>query len=193
MVLYKTILILTTLVGLSHAATLQLRGRQDRRAQSAPPTNSTNPCTLIAIVMDESGSMAGEQEFLRNDAMPKVISDLKLRLEKEVFVCTYGYGGYMSGYDPHFKGCSEGFDVSDYDFVANGSVEDGWKAIKFANEHVNNQTEIDEIVLADACTTVRIAFLLTLNPQIRTNKLRSHYLCLVCVVVDQQVPHFGDR
>ena len=164
MVLFiKTTLLLTALMSLSHALPLNLRGpRRDQREQTN--TTSTNPCTMIAIVMDESTSMSGEQVFLRDEAMPRVINDLKLRLEKEVFVCTYGYGGPNGG-EPCAKGCSEGFDVGDYDFVANGGTEDGWNAIKFANAHVNNQTTIDGLVLADTCTTVCLCLSLALIVQ----------------------------
>ena len=116
-------------------------------------------CTVIAIVMDESGSMAGEQEFLRNDAMPQVIQDLRLKLKGDIFVCSYGFPANSDTIPSgRYIGCSAGFDIADYDFVTSGGgIEDGWAAIKAADKHFSNVTEIDGIRL-DACDTVRSTF-----------------------------------
>lgn len=104
-------------------------------------------CTFIAIVMDESGSMSGEQEFLRDAAMPQVIDDLRIRLNQLVFVCSYGYPA-GSTYSGRVVGCSAGFDVADYAYLTGGGTEDGWSAIKAADAHAKNLTEIDGIQLS---------------------------------------------
>ena len=53
--------------------------------------DDTNSCTFIQLVVDESGSMEDEQEFLRDDAMPQVVEDLRLKYEQTVFVCSWGF------------------------------------------------------------------------------------------------------
>lgn len=113
----------------------------------------SSSCTFIAIVMDESASMSGEQVFLRNDAMPGVIEDIRIRLQKQVFVCSYGYPASGS-FPGRVVGCSAGFDVDDYAFVTSGGgTEDGWAAIENADAHAKNLTEIDGIQLS-SCSSV---------------------------------------
>jgi len=55
------------------------------------PQVQSNSCTFIQIVMDESGSMTKEQEFLADKAMPEIIKDLEVNFGQTVFVCSWGY------------------------------------------------------------------------------------------------------
>lgn len=107
-------------------------------------------CTLMAIVMDESGSMDTEQAFLREGAMEDVVNDLELELEETVYICTFGFLGSAV-----IKGCSKGFDTNDFTFDSSGGTEDGWNAIDFANTYVNDQaTIIDGDTLSSSCPNV---------------------------------------
>ena len=49
-------------------------------------------CVLIQLVIDESGSMEKEQEFLKLNAMPQVIDDLRIKYGQDVYVCSWGFG-----------------------------------------------------------------------------------------------------
>ena len=61
-------------------------------AAHAPSVQSAGGCTFIQIVMDESGSMEKEQDFLKDVAMPQVIEDLRIEFAQTVFVCSWGFG-----------------------------------------------------------------------------------------------------
>jgi len=56
---------------------------------------------------------------------------------------------YRIPFKGHHKGCSDGFDTNDYDFVTNGGTEDGYAAIKAALEHVDTLTTIDGYPLSN--------------------------------------------
>lgn len=116
-------------------------------------------CSFIAILMDESGSMGGEQVFLRESAMPEVIEDLRLRLERRVFVCSYGFPGSAASEAARVIGCSSGYDLADYAFrtTADGTREDGWAAIQFADQHSRDQTAIDGVTIAE-CESVSTVY-----------------------------------
>ena len=50
-------------------------------------------CALINIVMDESGSMATEQDFLKETALPQIVESLYTTHEYDhVFLSSNGYG-----------------------------------------------------------------------------------------------------
>jgi len=112
------------------------------------------PCSLISLVVDESRSMSGEQAFLRDEAMPNVVDQLQLNLERKVFVCSYGFGSSTAAGNPELEGCSDGFDLSDYQYTASGSREDGWEAIQFAHDHWETVSSVDGINVAAECDSV---------------------------------------
>jgi len=95
----------------------------------------TKKCALVSVVMDESGSMAGEQAFMKDTSVPGIITSLKDdRGFDHVFLCGYGYGGYDEGYggqegDVRFYGCLEGNEVSVMPFTASGAFEDSFEAM----------------------------------------------------------------
>lgn len=97
----------------------------------------------IVTLVDESGSMATEHEWL-----PGMIQDLEAGLidagvgagVTPNLYAAVGYGGHVSGDDPHkhdFGTGNDWFGADDYsnDFVTSGGTEDGWEAIDFFFEH----------------------------------------------------------
>ena len=62
-----------------------------RKTRAVGVGETPNRCTFIQLVIDESGSMEDEQEFIRDDAMPQVVKDLRLKYEQTVFVCSWGF------------------------------------------------------------------------------------------------------
>jgi hypothetical protein len=119
-------------------------------------------CSLISIVMDESGSMTGEQDFMKNIAVPTIIRRLKDVGVDNVFVCSHGFGS--EEHDPwgldagHFHGCSEGTadgalnSIIMDTWVSQGRHEDGWQAIHFAARDI--PMTINGNNLVDTCKTL---------------------------------------
>jgi len=126
------------------------------------PLQGDKRCSLISIVMDESGSMAGEQAFMKNIAIPKILIQLKHADVDNVFVCSHGFGS--AKHDPwgldrgHFHGCTEGtaqgvVDPSIMDsWVTDGRYEDGWQAIHYAIRDL--PSEINGKILSQTCKTM---------------------------------------
>ncbi|CAJ1952192.1 unnamed protein product [Cylindrotheca closterium] len=112
--------------------------------------------------MDESGSMATEQDFMKNTAIPSIITQLKDAGVDNVFVCVHGFGS--SEHDPfgldrgHLHGCTEGtaqgvVDSSLMDsWVTEGKYEDGWQAIHYAIRDL--PSEINGKNLVQTCKTM---------------------------------------
>ena len=76
------------------------------------PGSATKKCALVNIVMDESGSMSTEQNFLRQTAIPKIVEALHTPTYgyTDVFVCSNGFGGYLGTdfFDYRYLGCTKG-------------------------------------------------------------------------------------
>lgn len=113
--------------------------------------------------MDESGSMAIEQDFMQNTAIPSLLQQLKAAGVDNVFVCIHGFGSHA--HDPfgldrgHFHGCTEGnsqgvvVDSSLMDsWVTEGKFEDGWQAIHNAIRDL--PSEINGKNLSQTCKTL---------------------------------------
>ncbi|CAJ1968716.1 unnamed protein product [Cylindrotheca closterium] len=49
-------------------------------------------CALLSLVVDESGSMMFEQDFLANQVMPMLVSDYRVKNYDRIFVCSHGFG-----------------------------------------------------------------------------------------------------
>ena len=63
------------------------------------PLLGDQTCSLISVVMDESGSMAIEQDFMQNTAIPSMVQQLKNEAGVDnVFVCIHGFGSHA--HDP---------------------------------------------------------------------------------------------
>lgn len=126
------------------------------------PLLGDQSCSLISVVMDESGSMATEQDFMKNTAIPSIVTQLKDAGVDNVFVCIHGFGS--SSHDPfgldrgHLHGCTEGTlqGVVDSslmdDWVTDGKYEDGWQAIHYAVRDL--PSEINGKKLAQTCKTM---------------------------------------
>lgn len=126
------------------------------------PLLGDESCSLISVVMDESGSMATEQDFMKNTAIPSIVTQLKDAGVDNVFVCIHGFGS--SSHDPfgldrgHLHGCTEGTvqGVVDSslmdDWVTDGKYEDGWQAIHHAVRDL--PSEINGKNLAQTCKTM---------------------------------------
>ena len=119
-------------------------------------------CALVNIAMDESGSMTTEQNFMKDDAIPGMITKLMgTGFDYDhVFVCSNGFGyNYASGpaYYQHL-GCSLGnsngtlVDPSITNWVSNGAWEEGYHAMAYsianvpqAIEGINLQSDCGEL------------------------------------------------
>eukprot|EP00526_Cylindrotheca_closterium_P005221 CAMPEP_0113633224 /NCGR_PEP_ID=MMETSP0017_2-20120614/17288_1 /TAXON_ID=2856 /ORGANISM="Cylindrotheca closterium" /LENGTH=638 /DNA_ID=CAMNT_0000543849 /DNA_START=62 /DNA_END=1978 /DNA_ORIENTATION=- /assembly_acc=CAM_ASM_000147 len=134
----------------------------DEHFEYNAPIVGDETCSLISVVMDESGSMATEQDFMKNSAIPSIVTKLKEAGVDNVFVCIHGFGS--SSHDPfgldrgHLHGCTEGtlqgvLDSSLMDsWVTDGKYEDGWQAIHYAIRDL--PSEINGKNLAQTCKTM---------------------------------------
>lgn len=126
------------------------------------PLQGNETCSLISIVMDESTSMDGEQDFMKHIAVPEILHRLKDAGVDNVFICSHGFGSQQ--HDPwgqnagHFHGCSEGAAdgiVSSSimeTWVSQGRHEDGWQAIHFAAR--DTPARINGKSLVETCKTL---------------------------------------
>lgn len=108
--------------------------------------SGSDQCALISIVMDESGTMTLEQQFMYNRAMPDIVDRLKLTFD-HIFICSHGFGATTGHGTPgHFHGCNDGTKWSDPPSISDlsimtswanlGSVEDSFLAIDQAIKDV---------------------------------------------------------
>ncbi|KAL3935362.1 MAG: hypothetical protein SGBAC_009106 [Bacillariaceae sp.] len=126
---------------------------------SAPATGSAN--ALINVIMDESGSMSGDQYFMKNIAQPKMARELYSSTYNytDVFFCSSGFG-YSSDNAQHYRhlGCttynSAGViaDPNAAGWTARGGIEDGWYAMQKGMEDV--PSSIDGKDLLSYCASI---------------------------------------
>lgn len=128
---------------------------------NAPATGSAK-CALINVVMDESGSMGGDQTFMANTALPTMARELYSAEYSydEVFVCSTGftnYGGANSN-QPRSLGCTTMTSSGGYtngnvvSWILTGGFEDGWHAMDYAMDSV--PASIESIDLLSHCASV---------------------------------------
>jgi hypothetical protein len=121
--------------------------------------SGSDKCALISIVMDESGTMSLEQEFMFTRAMPDIVDRLKLTFD-HIFVCSHGFGATSGhGIAGHFHGCNDGknwddppndTDLSIMTSWANlGSIEDSFLAMDQAIKDI--PATIDGTDIATSC------------------------------------------
>ena len=102
-------------------------------------------CALLNVVVDESGSMATEQAFLKETALPKIAESLyAIYGYDHVFLTSNGFGSrHLVKTDPHYYrhlGASRFNDFAPYalqdptivEWVNKGSREDGYHALRSA-------------------------------------------------------------
>jgi len=133
--------IFTTIISGASAGTF------DYAATPAGPSK----CALINVVMDESGSMSGDQAFMKTTALPRMAQTLYAAPYDytEVFLCSGGFGRYGSGNYNRYKhmGCttldSNGNIANNAvtNWVSSGATEDGWMGIERSMNDVYDTIE----------------------------------------------------
>jgi hypothetical protein len=119
-------------------------------------------CVLINVVMDESGSMVTEHEWMRDVALKRMVETLEDTVHygyDYVFVCSHGFGedSENENVDTHgFRtlGCSIGYDdtILEWEASSSSDTEDGYHAIEKAIEDV--YAVIGGVDLAAACKSM---------------------------------------
>lgn len=123
-------------------------------AISSPALASTvNTVANVVFIVDESGSMGGDQDFLKNSVVDKLDTDLNAA---GVTTRKYGVVGFgSSSVAPRTWGTltSNTSDTKDNldDLTTNGGTEDGWAAINYALSAFNydNGAAINFILVTD--------------------------------------------
>jgi hypothetical protein len=135
---------------------------------SAPLTGSKK-CALFNVLMDESGSMAGDQAFMKSEeGMPKITRKVVSYGYDHVFVCIHGYGAYDRRVGGHLLGCNDAAtwstpasaaDVTYMDeWIANGRFEDSYNATLGAM--IMTPDTIDGVNIASTCNEFKKNFIL---------------------------------
>jgi len=119
-------------------------------------------CALINVIMDESGSMFGDQNFMKNKVLPKLGTTLHSADYgyDEVFFCSAGFGYSKIPNYAHYRhlGCTTLSAAGGIGsplvsaWLAYGYSEDGWYAMKQGMEDVH--AEIDGVNLLNECATI---------------------------------------
>jgi len=128
---------------------------------TATPSGSKK-CALINVVMDESGSMYGDQEFMKNTALPRMSTELHSASYgyDHVLLCSTGFTNSASTRNSTTTyardlGCTvieaDGTikDANVVDWNQRGHFEDGWHAMMTAIDSV--PSTIDTINLLTDC------------------------------------------
>ncbi|KAJ8602974.1 hypothetical protein CTAYLR_001589 [Chrysophaeum taylorii] len=149
--------------GGAHTSWISLAA-SDEPPTSAPTSINPSRCVVVAVAMDESGSMFGEQAWL-----PGELSAIFANVEARNFtsfnvLCVSGFGGTES---PRDLGCSWFTSSTDYDatfepFVLDGFLEDGYQGLELAvNISATFIAEHRETFDAACTSVVRAAILVT--------------------------------
>ena len=149
-------------LALAGAASL-LSGASGQLFDYSGTPSGSGKCALINVAMDESGSMGGDQTFLKNVALPQMASELKSTAYNytDVFVCSGGFAAFISPALParyRHLGCTS-YDSNGVianpavvNWVAQGAEEDGWAGMEFAMRDVT--ASIDGIDLLTHCGSI---------------------------------------
>lgn len=123
---------------------------------SAAFSASVNTISNVIFIVDESGSMGGEQAFLEDVVINNLDSELALAGVTTRKYGVVGYGGSISNQDPRAIG---GFNLANAattkanlgDLTTSGGTEDGYEAIDFAlsNFSFDNGAAINFILVTD--------------------------------------------
>ena len=128
------------------------------------PPSGEDKCALINVVMDESGSMWGDQNFMKNTALPRMARELYNTTTygyDHVFLCSTGFRDYYSGGQTTYArdlGCTVMTTTGGYKdsgvvaWTLAGYFEDGWHAMMTAMENV--PSVIDSKNLLTTCKTI---------------------------------------
>ena len=123
---------------------------------SLAPTVTADTCAMLVVVMDESGSMQGEQEWIEN-----IFADLFLELENEGvnalnMACVVGFEDVDALRD---LGCSFFDSTKTYSdvfapFQLVGGNEDGYAAIEFSIDLADEFISENSNLVDNRCTSV---------------------------------------
>jgi len=128
------------------------------------PPSGDDKCALINVVMDESGSMSGDQTFMKNTALPRMATELydtSTYAYDHVFLCSTGFRDYGRGSSRTYArdlGCTVMTKTGGYAdstvvaWTLAGYFEDGWHAMMTAMENV--PAVIDSKDLLTTCKTI---------------------------------------
>jgi len=181
---------------------------------AAKPTGS-DKCALINVVMDESGSMSGDQTFMKTTALPRMartLHDTPYGYDK-VFVCSGGFGRYSNsnGNYYHHLGCST-LDATGAigntqvtNWHASGATEDGWMGMQRSMTDVS--ATIEGINLLSTCGRIDKNMILVTDEDrddtnsqltasgVKQNIANKGYILnvIVRVTIDGKVENFGMR
>jgi len=174
-------------------------------------------CALINVVMDESGSMDGDQLFMKNVALPRMGEDLlgATYSYDHVFLCSTGFRNYIDFYSANMDttytrnlGCTvitELGTIQDQSTVAwntAGSFEDGWHAMMTAMEEV--PAVIESIDLIATCGSIDKNLILVTDEdrdlhsddtvtEVKDKISSNGYIlnCIVNIEIDNDVNNLG--
>ena len=137
-----------------------------------PPAGASKKCALINVVMDESGSMTTEQNFMRTTALPEIVRALYTPTYgySDVFVCSNGFGAYLNTDDFDYRhiGCAKGatngaVDSSLTDWQTYGHWEDGYYAMSKSMENLPKVIDI-QMLTTQMCAKQNLLFCLAITP-----------------------------
>ncbi|CAJ1948991.1 unnamed protein product [Cylindrotheca closterium] len=126
--------------------------------------SGNNKCALINVIMDESGSMTGDQNFMKTRVLPKLGQTLHSATYgyDDVFLCSAGFGygtaHYANNANYYHMGCTKITAAGDIinmnvvDWLSYGSTEDGWLAMKQGMADVYAQ--IEGVNLLNNCASI---------------------------------------
>ncbi|CAJ1948989.1 unnamed protein product [Cylindrotheca closterium] len=149
---------------LAIAATLLSGAAATARFDYNTAPNGNKKCALINVIMDESGSMTGDQNFMKTTVLPKLGQTLHSAAYgyDDVFLCSagFGYGSPHYANNAHYYhlGCTKitaGGHIVDSEVVkwySAGATEDGWYAMKQGMEDV--YAEIEGVNLLNDCGSI---------------------------------------
>jgi len=181
---------------------------------TATPTGSKK-CALINVVMDESGSMYGDQEFMKNTALPRMSTELHSASYgyDHVLLCSTGFTNsastrYSTTTYARDLGCTvieaDGTikDANVVDWNQRGHFEDGWHAMMTAIDSV--PSTIDTINLLTDCGRIDKNLILVTDEdrdnhssdtvtQVKLKISASGYVlnCIVNILIDSSRANLG--
>jgi len=149
-------------------------------------------CALINVVMDESGSMSRDQNFIKDTALPRMARELKNATTygyDHVFICSTGFTNYAGGAHARQLGCST-YNAAGtinnpaaVNYMLTGGFEDGWHGIQEAIDNVPGV--IERMNLLSTCTSIHKNIILV------TDEDRDNYDASLSIAVKNHVQRTG--
>lgn len=92
----------------------------------------TEDCALLSLVVDESGSMMHEHDFLAHTAVPMFVQDFRSKNYDHLFICSHGFGSARDSRTDGFAfhGCVDAFDWGTPPNATElGSIMGSWRVL----------------------------------------------------------------